>query len=282
MKIQVNSTTSYEAKWQEGMKDWEGKLPERMIDDHREEVFWQRLIKERENQEVPDPYAKEIFNEITHLFTSKDDILEIGPGWGNYTFSVAEKVKQLTVVDSSQAILEYLQDALSKRDLNNVNYLHEKWEHVKLERNYDVIFGVNCFYRMYEIKKALSLIHQHADRLAVIGMTTGPIQPHYLKLHEQYGYDIKFPRRDYIDLLHVLYELGIYADCKMIPLVRTYEYSSYEELIRANSSKILSNEYKHADVEESLSDLIQFKDDKYIYEHSFHAAIISWKPNSES
>ncbi|TWI59007.1 class I SAM-dependent methyltransferase [Halalkalibacter nanhaiisediminis] len=278
MKLQVNSFMSYEEKWQEGMKDLEGKLPQRMVNDECEEDFWKRLITERKHKDVPDPYAKEIFKEISSLFSSEDHVLEIGPGWGNYTFPLAERTKQLTVVDSSLAVLEYLKDATKTRKLDNVEFLHEKWEEVKLEKNYDVVFGINCFYRMYEIKKALSLINQHANRLAVLGMTTGPIQPHYTKLHEHYGYDIKFPRRDYIDLLNLLYELGIYAECKIIPLKRTYQFSSYEELISKNASKILTATYKESDVEEALRDFVRFENGIYLYDHHYFGAIILWKP----
>ncbi|MFV8828120.1 class I SAM-dependent methyltransferase [Alkalihalobacterium sp. APHAB7] len=280
MNIQDNRIRIYEEKWQDGMKDWEGKLPERMVNDKTEEAFWKKLIKERENQEVPDRYAKEIYGALSSMFGTEDHVLEIGPGWGNYTFSLAEQVKKLTVVDSSRSILEYLKEACQMRQRTNVEFLHHKWEDIKFETDlhYDVVFGMNCFYRMNKITKALSLINQQAKRLAVIGMTTGPIQPHYEVLHEKYGYKVKHPRRDYIDLLQLLYSLGIYADCKMLPITRTYEFTNYEQLLKENTSKILTVDYKLKDVEKSLSKFVQFKDGKYIYDHHFHAAIISWSP----
>lgn len=35
---------NYEALWQEGMKDWQGQMPERMVNDRLEEQFWAQSI----------------------------------------------------------------------------------------------------------------------------------------------------------------------------------------------------------------------------------------------
>lgn len=278
MKHPLYSYSSYEEKWQEGMKNWEGKLPKRMTDDACEEEFWEKWLQKKDHRLLPEPYAERIFAEIAELITMEDTILEIGPGAGNYTYSLAKISKQLTVIDSSKVILDYLKKAIVERELYDVEFLHGKWEEMELDKSYDVIFGINCFYRMYEIKKALAAINQYARRLAIIGMTTSPVQPHYLKLQEQFGYEIKQPRRDYIDLLHLLYELGIFANCRMVPLTKTYEFSSYEECLKKSTAKILTSDYNMSDVENALSEFIFYHNGRYIYEHKFHAAIITWKP----
>lgn len=35
---------NYEALWQEGMKDWHGNMPERMVNDQLEEQFWAQSV----------------------------------------------------------------------------------------------------------------------------------------------------------------------------------------------------------------------------------------------
>ncbi|MBM7605019.1 DNA-binding NarL/FixJ family response regulator [Metabacillus crassostreae] len=282
MDNKKDALLSLEAKWQEGIRDWEGNLPERMVNDQSEERFWQELLKKKNNAGEPDPYAVEVMKYVTSLLSDEDDLLEIGPGWGNYTFSLAEQVKKLTLVDSSSVILDFLKQLLHKRTITDVEFIHEKWEHINLSKDYDVIFGFNCFYRMFEIKKALLSIHKHSKRLAIIGMTTGPIQPHYLELHREYGYDVKFPRKDYIDLLNLLYNLGIYADCKVIPLTRKQEYSTYEECLEKNMSKILTRDIDVSLVEDVLSKYIVHENGRYIYQNEYNAAVISWRPDQFS
>ncbi|MGG2106252.1 class I SAM-dependent methyltransferase [Lysinibacillus pakistanensis] len=267
----------YEALWQEGMKDWHGQMPERMVDDQLEEQFWAQSITRKKTGQT-DPYAAKIFQEIKKTIQPEDSVLEIGPGWGNYTFPLAENVRQLTCVDSSDSILSYLQNCMQEHQ--HVSYIHAKWE--SLAENevaaHDIVIGANCFYRMYEIKSALYQMNRLAKKRAIIGMTTGPIQPHYETLYKKYGYDIKFPRRDYIEFLNLLYEMDIYADCKIIPLERVYDYESYEQLVTTQSKKILNTTFDRAHVEESLKPFIEEKNGRYYYRHDFHAALVSWEP----
>lgn len=225
-----------------------------------------------------DPYAARIFQELQKSIDPQHSVLEIGPGWGNYTFPLADRVDKLTCVDSSESMLQYLQQCMPHQ--KHVSYVHAKWE--RLEKDdiepHDIVLGVNCFYRMYEIKAALGHMNRLATKRAIIGMTTGPIQPHYERLYEKYGYTIKFPRRDYIEFLNLLYEMDIYADCQIIPLERVYTYESYEQLVTAQSKKILNTDVLQAHIEESLEPFIEEKDGRYYYRHDFHAALVSWQP----
>lgn len=268
---------NYEALWQEGMKDWHGKMPERMIDDSLEEQFWAQSIARKKIGQT-DPYAARIFEAIRKKIEPSQSILEIGPGWGNYTFPLVQYADKLTCVDSSESVLAYLESCL--RDQEHVSYVHAKWEELGEHdvEAHDIVIGVNCFYRMFHIKEALRHMNRLAKKRAIIGMTTGPIQPHYEVLYERYGYDIKFPRRDYIEFLNLLYEMDIYAECEVVKLKRTYEYDSYEELITKQSSKILSDSIELSHVEEALAPFIEEVDGCYFYRHDFHAAIVSWEP----
>ena len=268
---------NFEALWQEGMKDWQGQMPERMVDDQLEEQFWSQSIARKKVGQT-DPYAARIFEEIKQHIQPEHSVVEIGPGWGNYTFPLADYVRKLTCVDSSDSILTYLQHCLQEKE--HVSYVHAKWE--KLEeaelKTHDIVIGVNCFYRMYEIKAALYHMNRLAKKRAIIGMTTGPIQPHYEVLHEKYGYDIKYPRRDYIEFLNLLYEMDIYADCNIIPLKRTYEYETYDQLVTTQSKKIVNADFNRSHIEEALAPFIEEKNGRYYYRHDFHAALVSWQP----
>ncbi|MEK4227971.1 class I SAM-dependent methyltransferase [Solibacillus sp. FSL H8-0538] len=267
----------FESLWQEGMHDWHGKMPQRMVDDALEEAFWTQSIAKKTLRQT-DAYAAEIFQVIQQHITSEDSVLEIGPGWGNYTFPLVEAAKKVTCVDSSQSVLAYLQNCL--QDKPDVDYVHAKWEEAAESSigPHDIVIGVNCFYRMYHMKAALVQMNRLANKKAIIGMTTGPIQPHYEVLEERYGYDIKYPRRDYIELVNMLYQLGIFADCQMIPLERVYRYDSEEALLAAQSKKILSEQVDLAHVRDALTTFIERDGEAYVYRHRFYAAIISWSP----
>ncbi|WP_235867395.1 class I SAM-dependent methyltransferase [Priestia abyssalis] len=283
MKMKISGVPlgcNYMDLWKENMKEWDGTLSNRMIHDEHEEDFWHSFLeKKKQNGEgYINSYAYRIQEELLTLLNINDRVVEIGPGWGNYTFCTAEKVKHLTCVDSSQSVIRFLRDETEKQQLNNVSFIHGKWEQLNLEQRYDVVFGINCYYRVSDIGEALLKMNDAASRLAVAGMTSGPEKPHYLDLHRERGYSIKFRRRDYIHLQNILYQLGIMANCKMIEIPKTSTYSSYESLIKDNVSKILTKDYKEQEVEQALSPYVTEKDGRYEYSYTFHAALLYWKP----
>ncbi|MDV6377400.1 methyltransferase domain-containing protein [Sporosarcina sp. GW1-11] len=264
----------FEKFWKEGMLDWQGKMPERMVDDELEEAFWAQSIKKKTYKQIDD-YAEKIYEKMKQHIPQDASCMEIGPGWGNYTFQLSEDVKSLTLVDGSESVLAYLKQYYETDA--PVQFVYSKWEEAQIEPH-DVVVGVNCFYRIYEMKAALKKMNEFAKKRAIIGLTTGPIQPHYVVLDKQYGYKIKYPRRDYIAILNILYQLGIYADCEMVKLERTYRYDTSEQLYEAQSKKILSSQFEVAHVKSSLTPFITLEDDQYVYRHPFYAAIISWEP----
>lgn len=264
--------------WREGMKDWTGKLPERMVDDSLEEAFWAQSMAKKQAGKT-DPYADEIFAVLSKHIAPHHHVAEIGPGWGNYTFPTLEAAQHVTCIDSSEAVLSYLQMCCGEMLLDNADFVHAKWESYDVPKTYDVIFGVNCFYRMLDIKETLERMNQFATEKAIIGMTSGPIQPHYLAL-ERMGYTIKHPRRDYIDLVNILYGMGIFASVELVPLKRTYVYDTLDELLQKQSVKALDKPFTREDLLTALTPFIEEVDGKWHYPHDFHAALISWIPQN--
>jgi len=264
--------------WLEGMKNWEGNLPARMTDDSLEEKFWNQFIQEKSNRKEPDKYVADICEELLALMHPEDEVLEIGPGWGNYTFAAAGKTSALTCVDSSSSVLGYLEKEAHAKGLANMSFVHAKWEEYSSPKSYDVVFGVNCYYRMQEIDQALIHMNNTARRLAVIGMTSGPEKPHYWEIYEELGYRIRFARRDYINLTNLLYELGIDVNCKILDLQKTYVYESEEEFVDQNLRAIMEPDYDRGKVEEILRKYLEWVDGKPAYVHRFKAALLYWKP----
>lgn len=264
----------FEKLWQEGMHDWQGQMPKRMVDDTLEEAFWAQSMKKKSYKQT-DEHAAPIYQAMKQYISPDDTAIEIGPGWGNYTFPLAKDTAALTCVDASESVLTYLSQYFEED--SNVQFVHAKWEEAELEPH-DLVIGVNCFYRMYNMLEPLKKMNELAKKRAIIGLTTGPIQPHYKVLDEQFGYSIKYPRRDYIEILNMLYQLGIYADCQMLSLERTYMYETKEQLLAAQSKKILDETFEWKHVEQALEPFIEETCDGYCYRHQFYAAILSWTP----
>lgn len=276
MKIELKKNYDHIELWQESMKDHNGVVPERLRNDQAEEAFWSSMV-EKKISHKPDPYALIIQQELVSLLKNDDHVLEIGPGWGNYTFAIADKVQKLTCIDSSRSIVEFLASRAAANDVNNMELVCDKWESEQESEQYDVVFGFNCFYRMHDIGNALLKMNKSANRLAIAGMTTGPEKPHYMKLH-QMGYNINLRRRDYIHILNILHQLGIMASCQLVKLQSTKTYSSYEQLIKDNTTKILDSHYNEQEVKRIINKYVVEKEGAYEYTYPFHAALMYWSP----
>jgi len=276
MKMEIQKAYDYIELWKESMTDHNGNIPKRLKDDQAEEAFWSSML-ERKERHKPDPYAQIVQQELLTLLNSDDHVLEIGPGWGNYTFAIADQVQKLTCIDSSKSIVQFLEAQAADKGIGNMQLIHEKWENEKASATYDVVFGFNCYYRMYDIGKALLKMNETANRLVIAGMTTGPEKPHYMEL-QRMGYKINLRRRDYIHILNVLYQLGILANCKIVKLQSKKSYSSYEKLLRDNTTKILDTAYNAREVESVINKYVLEKDGTYEYVYPFHAALIYWNP----
>ncbi|MDM5336361.1 methyltransferase domain-containing protein [Fictibacillus enclensis] len=276
MKAEIQKGYDYIELWKESMIDHDGKIPKRLKDDQAEEAFWSSML-ERKNQHKPDPYAQVVQRELLPLLIRDDHVLEIGPGWGNYTFAIADNVRKLTCIDSSKSIVQFLESQAAAKGAHNMQLIHDKWESHKEREKYDVVFGFNCYYRMHDIGKTLLKMNGSANRLVIAGMTTGPDKPHYMELH-QMGYKINLRSRDYIHILNVLYQLGILVNCKIVKLKSKKSYSSYEELIRDNTTKILDANYNGDEVETIINKYVLEKYGKFEYVYPFHAALMYWSP----
>lgn len=270
------NTIDYVELWKQAMVDHTGNVPNRLKDDTAEEAFWSSKLVGKK-QHTPDPYAQLVQQELLPLLNCDDHVLEIGPGWGNYTFAMAEVVRKLTCIDSSKSIIQFLKSQANEKGLKNMEWIHNKWESEKKSEKYDVVFGFNCYYRMNDIGKNLLKMNEAASRLAIVGMTTGPEKPHYLEL-DQLGYSINFRRRDYIHILNALYQLGILADCKMVKLKSKKIYDSFEDVVRDNTTKILDSDYSVHEVKSILEKYVVEKEGKFEYEYPFHAALMYWRP----
>ncbi|GLB60163.1 hypothetical protein NCCP133_22950 [Cytobacillus sp. NCCP-133] len=245
-----------------------------MVDDELEEAFWMQSMKKKGYKQT-DEYSKKIYEKMKPHIPEDSSCIEFGPGWGNYTFPLSQDVRRLTLVDGSKSVLTYIKQYFEEDA--RIQFVHSKWEEAQLEPH-DIVVGVNCFYRMYEMNEALKKMNRLAKKRAIIGLTTGPIQPHYVLLDERFGYDIKYPRRDYIMIVNMLYQLGIYADCEILKLEREHRYDTWQQLLDAGSKKILSPRFEQAHVEASLERFIFKEDGQFAYRYPFHAAIISWEP----
>ena len=262
--------------WAEGMKEKDGTLSKRMEEDKAEEEFWEEFLNRKDSVRLEDRDILPLKRRILKLLAKCPRVMEIGPGWGNYTYDMAYCSEELTCIDISKAVLDFIQEGARQRDIHNIKAIHSKFENFNDEVSFDAVVGVNCFYRMRDMKSVIEKMNKLSNKLCILALTSGPDRPHYIELNKNCGYEIKSTKRDYIYLYNIIYDLGIDANVEVIDLKKDYIYDDFDQLIKDNTKNILSS-YDMELVKSSLIKWVSFKMGKYIYTHNFKGIIIHWK-----
>ncbi|WP_400203508.1 class I SAM-dependent methyltransferase [Methanomethylophilus alvi] len=262
--------------WRDLQKKMGGGESLRNTNDDVERRFWKKYMNSQ-GQNGPDPYSARIWDEINYILGDSyyDSIIEIGPGWGNYSFNLAERCRNLTCVDMSPDTLRYIKQTGLEYGFH-INTVNEKWEDYR-GKSADMVFAFNCFYRMSDIEECLAKIDRCGDRFHIIGMTSGPEQEYLVDYEKILGLKVRFHRLDYIILLNVLYQNGIDCNVHMVDLTKDIKFCSLDQAVEKTSRRIISGEYSSEDLIRILKKYLKKEEDGlYHYCHHFKAAVIYW------
>lgn len=216
--------------------------------------------------------------------------MEIGPGWGNYTFDLAELSREMTCLDLSSDNLDYIKTVADLKNIKNIKYINKKVEEANIE-SYDLIFGYNCFYRMYDLDKVLEEIDRKSKKIAMIGMATG-VEPKYNNLFEEkLNLPMDWRENDYIYLTMILYSKGVDINQIVIKNKRKYTFDSIESILKHESvridyktlpldlfskNKTKEEEKLYSEVKDILLQYYKYEAGKYVYEYEFNSMLLYW------
>lgn len=275
----------YNQMWAEALKREDGTWSARQSDDGEERAFWKRFMEKKRGY-VQDEAAKQIMERVTELLARvrHDTILEIGPGWGNYTVSLSRLCRRLTCVDLSPDVLDFIERAAREEQCHNVDTVCVKWEDYAEEDRYDVVFGYNCFYRMHDLRACLEKMNRAARTLCIMGMSMGEMPPAYLEMERELGLPFRFGKKDYIYFVHILYQMGIDAEVAVLPFARRQVYESWQEALDGETRFLRDREEalreRRAEIEEIVGrHLVRRPGGGWEAVRRFRGALVSWKPS---
>lgn len=145
--------------------------------------------------------------------------LDIGSGPGTLTIPLARRLKKVTAVEPSAAMIECLLEHKKDEKLKNIDIIHDKWEDVDINGidTYDLVVASYSL-SMIDIKDALLKMNQVARKNVCLYWFAGVPSWEQIKLDlypiikkQEY---MPLPKCDII--YNVLYELGIYPDITVL------------------------------------------------------------------
>lgn len=250
----------------------------RMTDDRAEQDFWRTFI--RKKVYAPEPSALQVLAYLRPLLCAHgvETALELGPGWGSYTITLAELCREVACVDISRDVLDFVLRAGAERGLTNLSAFHAKWEDFTPERRYDLVFGYNCFYRQADLTDCFRRMDRAANKLCVVGMNTG-LAPAWIHELDEVGGQVNWEWKDYIYFVGVLYQMGIDPNVAVLPFEKEISYPDTDALVRGECARCAPGTVDDETAREILCrHFVQMQDGGWRATVRYHSGVVWWRP----
>lgn len=144
-RIKVLKPEFWESRWRLAKKISTIKINKE--NRHRWSQFWNFMCNiydeiEKNNEEMIEKIIGEMKKD--RLFTDDSIVLEIGSGTGAFTIPISKDVKQIIALDSSQLMLEKLEQKIKELNIANIKTFQEEWGKVNFAEKFDFVFAAFC------------------------------------------------------------------------------------------------------------------------------------------
>jgi SAM-dependent methyltransferase len=194
-------------------RTWQGKTPE----------DWNQRAGGFARRNASSQYATEFLRRLD--LRPEMTVLDMGCGPGTLAIPLAGRVKQVTAVDFSTAMLDRLAERAAGAGITNIEIINGSWEDDWSSLGiggYDLVIASRSL-SVDDLQGALVKLNNCAREQVVIGdrVGNGPFDP---ALFQAVGREF-VPGPDYIYTVNILYQLGIHArvDFIEIPEPKTFE-----------------------------------------------------------
>jgi SAM-dependent methyltransferase len=213
-----------------------------------------------------------------------ETILDVGAGTGRLAVPLAEHAAHVTALDVSKGMLEKLKEHMGAGGRSNYSCIHNRWEDVVVGRDvkvHDVVIAAYCL-GFFDLGASLEKLDAAAARAVFLFWHAGEWRSGFdRRLWEaaqgdggarQQGYP------DYIYIINILHDLGIFADVTIVQTRQVQHYKSARQAAErwailheadADSIPNLTAEYE--------KELKEDENGEYILKRTWKNAAISWK-----
>ena len=191
----------------------------------------------RYDQNARSEYDDRVRTTIAALDINKNSrVLDIGAGPGTLAIPLAPLVKEITAVEPGAGMIEILKAHAKRVGITNINCIQKIWENVDLSRDlagpYDIVIA-SLSLTMYDIRTALvKMDAASSGSVFLFWFVDMPFwERMYADLWEPLHGNLYYsgPKADC--LFGVLYQMGIYADVRMLPLRKEYRFRTRGEML---------------------------------------------------
>ena len=154
---------------------------------------------------------------ILDLLRPDDTVADIGGGAGRLGLPAALRCREVINVEASAAMRTEFAAAAAEAGITNARNIPGRWPEDAHGLTADVVMTANVTYFAREVGPFLQAMDRAARRLAIIGVWSVPPPDRARTVFELVYGEPQAQSPTHLDLLAVLWELGILAEVKVLP-----------------------------------------------------------------
>lgn len=209
-------------------------------------------------------------------------VLDIGSGPGILSLPLAKRVREVTVVEPSEAMRILLKKHMEEENITNIRILPYLWEEVPEEEleTYDLVIASYSL-NMPDFKEAVLKMNRHSCKEVMLywfaGETSWERDARILK--ERIGDLMPVKQHRKVDVLyHILYQAGIYCDITVLKDTSfDREYETFELAVTDMKKRYEITERDLPVLVSYMKERLEQTDFGWCYQDRTHYVRINWK-----
>lgn len=263
-----------------GQIDWNGLWNENLKKMPKlNHEAWDKIAPQFDRWMKTDDYPGKLVERIR--VSPEYTVLDMGCGNGAVTIPIAKKAKHVTALDMSDKMLSFLRKNAEKEGLSNITCIESTLQDMELEdaEEYDVVIASRSLGGVSDIKNELKKIDSMAKKYVYLTLWGANAREFEKKVYEIIGRNFQ-QHSDYIYVVNILYQMGIYANVETLECEKKPSYANLEEVVDFLRWRIINMTEREEALLRSYIARVMVKDENGMLQYPYGKSdwvLIWWK-----
>ena len=201
--------------------------------------FWERRASGFHRSTKATVAQDAFFIRLREIVSSRSSVLDVGAGTGRFSLSLAPLVDHLIAVEPSAAMLNFLRQDATAKELTNISFVHSTWQEASNNLQADIVICSHVVYPIRDIEPFLLKLQSASLQSCYIYARATHIDALTADLWRHFHHDDRCMPPGYIHVLDVLYEMGIYANVDVVTALSSLRYPSLDVAVTEMTEQLI-------------------------------------------